>query len=182
MHPTVAPTPDAVRRLAREADVPVWLPWPLPEGWLISGLRWAGDDRGGPVACVLAVSGPNPLPEAETERVADLLLVAEQPGVGLGASLAGLSDIDAGDRLREAAITEPADFKIDAAGHDTPLWSVPMPDGVGFVGEAAGDWLWLLAWPASAAAVLLARFPLVDLRDPGHTFDLPCGAMTPRLG
>ena len=68
------------------------------------------------------------------------------------------------------------DFKIEGGTTDA------YADGVGFVGEAAGDWLWLLAWPASAAAVLLARFPLIDLRDPGHTFDLPCGALTPRLG
>lgn len=182
VHPTIAPTPDVIRRVAREATVPLWLPWPLPEGWLVSGVKYAGDERTGPVACVLAVSGPNPLPEAETERAADLLLVSEQPGVGLGASLAGLADIDAGNYVREQAAREPAHFKIDAAGHETPMWSVPVQDGVGFAGEAAGDWLWLLAWPASAGAVLLARFPLIDLRDPGHTIDLPCGALTPRLG
>lgn len=182
VHPAVAPSPDAIRRLARETGVPLWLPWPLPEGWLVSGLRWAGDETGAPAAAVLAVSGPNPLPEADEELAADLLLVAEQPGVGLGASLAGLDAYDAGDMLRGAVEQEPAHFKIEADGHDVPMWSVPAAGGVGFVGEAAGVWLWLLAWPGSAAAVLLTRFALVDLRSPGHTFDIPCGALTPRLG
>jgi hypothetical protein len=182
VHPTIAPTPDAIRRLARDSQVPLWLPWPLPEGWLISGLRWAGDDRGGPVATVLAVSGPTPLPEAEEQLAADLLLVAEQPGVGLGPRLAGQDEYDPGDLLNEQVAKEPAHFKIDADGHETPMWSVPEDDGVGFVGEASGVWLWLLAWPSSAAAVLLHRFGLVDLRTSANSFDLPCGAVTPRLG
>ena len=187
MHPASAPTPAAIRRVARESGVPVWLPWPLPEGWLISGIRWAGAERRGPVAVVLAVSGPNPLPESVQDgvgddRVADLLLVAEQPGIGLGAHLAGLSELDPGIALREMAEREPAHMKMVAAGHDVPLWSVPMEGGVGYVGEAAGEWLWVLAWPGTAVAVLLERFALVDLRTPDHEFDLPCGALTPRLG
>lgn len=181
VHPAVPATPEGVARLAAEVTVPLWLPWPLPDGWLVSGLRWAGDDAHGVVASVLAVSGPNPLPEAEDERGADLLLIGEQPGVGLGAHLAGLQDIDAGATLREQAEWEPAHVKITAAGHDTPMWSVPVDGGVGYVGEASGVWLWLLAWPAPAAAVLLERFALVDLRDPGHPLDPPCGALTPRL-
>ena len=37
------------------SQVPVWLPWPLPLGWLVSGLQHAGDEHTGPVATVLAV-------------------------------------------------------------------------------------------------------------------------------
>ena len=49
------------------------------------------------------------------------------------------------------------------------------------VGEAAGVWLWLLAWPATAAVVLLTRFSLIDMRERGEDLDLPYGALTPRL-
>ena len=145
MFPPVAAAPDLIQRVAKSSTVPVWLPWPLPEGWLVSGLRYAGDDRAGLVACVLAASGPNPLPEVEEERAADLLLVAEQPMVGLGARLAGLDEVDAGVHLRDLADREPAHVKVNAGGHEVPLWSVPVEEGLGFAGEALGVWFWILA-------------------------------------
>ncbi len=56
------------------------------------------------------------------------------------------------------------------------------PDaGVAYVGEALGEWLWVLAWPRPASAVLLQQFSLLDLRDPEHAYPLPFGALTPRL-
>lgn len=177
----VAPTPDLLRRLARDSHVPVWLPWPLPDGWVVSGLRWAGDDKNGTVASVVAVSGPHPIPLIDEEPGADLVVIAEQPGVGIGAHLAGLQGVDPGPLLAEKAIHAPAEIKIVADGHDVPLWSVPMDNGLAYVGEASGDWLWMLAWPAPAAAVLLNRFALVDIRDPDHDLDFPCGSLTPRL-
>ena len=67
------------------ARCPVWLPWPLPPGWLVSGFTGAGDERTGARASAVALSGPNPL-----GGPADLLIIAEEPGVGLGAGLAGL--------------------------------------------------------------------------------------------
>lgn len=177
----VAPTPDLLRHLAARSNVPVWLPWPLPDGWVVSGLRWAGDDPSGIVASVLAVSGPHPIPDLDDEPGADLVVVAEQPGVGIGAHLAGLPGVDPGPLLARKAQHDAAEVKITAAGHDIPLWSVPMDDGIAYVGEAAGVWLWLLAWPAPAAVVLLNRFALLDARDPGHDLQFPCGALTPRL-
>jgi hypothetical protein len=130
----------------------------------------------------VAVSGPHPLPEVDDEDLtADLMFVAEQPGVGLGAHLAGLHGIDPGPLLAEKAERDPAEVKIEADGHEVPLWSVPMDEGIAYVGEAVGVWLWLLAWPPPAAAVLLNRFALVDVREPGEDVDLPCGPLTPRL-
>src|SRR6201995_5109541 len=27
--------------------IPLWCPWPLPPGWTVTGVGWAGDDRSG---------------------------------------------------------------------------------------------------------------------------------------
>ncbi len=184
-------------QVARRSQVPLWLPWPLPRGWLVSGLRHAGDDHTGPVATVLAVSGPNPMVLDDADALdADLLIVAEQPGVGLAAHLAGLDGVDPG----EAFATKAPDAHLEVAGHATPMWSFAIGGthadadpgrpaarsdssaGVAYVGEALGEWLWVLAWPRRACAVLLEPLSLVDLRSPAHVFDLPFGALTPRLG
>ncbi len=177
LHAPVVATDDVLRRLGAQTQVPLWMPWPLPAGWLVSGVRTAGDAHSGTVATVLACSGPNPLPSGEVDRQADLLLVAEQPGVGLGAHLAGLPDIDPGHAVGEG----PPHLKLAAAGHPTPLWAVAVDGVTAYVGEAAGVWLWVLVWPENAAAVLLETFDLVDLRDPAHLLDVPYGALSPRL-
>jgi hypothetical protein len=158
----------------------VWLPWPLPAGWLVTGVRAVGDERSGVVATVLACSGPNPTPpdDRPAEHAAELLLVAEQPAVGLGAFLAGLPDIDPGERIAASAPLA----KVFANGHPTPLWHVPVADGRAvYVGEAAGVWLWFLLWPGSAGALLLDDLHLVDAAEPGHVLDPPVGALSPRL-
>lgn len=179
LHPAVVGSDEALRQTGLRSQVPLWLPWPLPAGWLLSGLRVAGDDHTGPVAAVVACSGPNPLTIDPTdERSADLLLVAEQPGVGLAAHLAGLDELDPGF----AAGTGAPNLKLVAAGHDTPLWAVEVEGVAAYVGEAAGVWLWAIAWPQTAAAVLLEQFELRDARDPDNVLDIPYGALSPRLG
>ncbi len=179
VHCPIVASDDAMRQLAARTQVPMWLPWPLPAGWLVTGLRWAGDEHSGPVATVMACSGPNHLPSGyQDEPSADLLLVAEQPGVGLGAHLAGLTDVDPGATVADGA----ADVKLGVAGHDTPLWLVPVDGLAAYVGEAAGVWLWALAWPETASAVLMEPFELADARDPAHRLEVPYGALSPRLG
>lgn len=181
--PLQAPHPPStawLADLAARAAVPVWVPWPLPAGWLLTGEAEVGGPRQRPVATVVACSGPNPAPRPgmPAELAADLLVVAETPGVGLGAHLAGLDDVDPG----EAVARGPAHAKVRARGQHTPLWHV---DGAGdraaFVGESAGVWLWMLLWPASAAVLLLESFELVDVRDGGPALDPPVGAPSPRL-
>ena len=63
--------------------LPLWCPWPLPPGWTLTGVAWAGDDRTGVRATAVACSGPAPLGGGP----ADLVFVAEEPGVGLGTRL-----------------------------------------------------------------------------------------------
>ncbi len=183
LHPAVLGTEEAFRGLGPRSQVPLWLPWPLPTSWLVSGVRTAGDEHTGSVATVVACSGPNPLPAAHVEglddaRSADLLLIAEQPGVGLGAHLAGLRDVDPGTAAGNGA----PHLKLVAAGHETPLWAVEAEGVAAYVGEASGVWLWVVVWPERAAVVLLEQFELRDARDPGYLLDMPHGALSPRIG
>ena len=173
MHPVGQPSVDGLADLVRRTQVPVWLPWPLPRGWVVTGTTWAGDDRSGPRATAVALSGPAPL-----GGMGEMLLVAEEPGTGLGARFAGLAGPDPGPVPDRAP-----DAKVHAAGHPTALWAVGSDPGrVGFVGEALGCWLYVVLWPERAQALLLEDLGLADARDLGHEIDLvPTGALTPRL-
>jgi hypothetical protein len=169
--------PDALRWLGKTAAVPVWLPWPLPPGWLPTGVAHTGDERGGATATVVAVSGPAPF-----SGPGDMLLVAEEPGIGLGARYAGLPGPDAGPDAPYLSDRTAPHARVHAAGHPTALWSVDgAPDRSVYVGEALGHWLWVVMWPETAGLMLLDEFALVDLRDAGHELDLPAGAPSPRL-
>lgn len=90
-----------VERITTTADPPVtplWCPWPLPPGWTLTGVAYAGDDRTGVRATAVACAGPAPLGGGP----ADLVFVAEEPGVGLGTRLAGLTGPDPGPELVDA--------------------------------------------------------------------------------
>lgn len=173
LHIVARPAPEALRKLAGACAVPVWAPLPLLPGWTLTGLATAGDDRGPAKACVVALSGPSPL-----GGPADLLIIAEEPGVGLGARYAGLEEIDPG-----MVAAGPPEAKLDAAGHPTALWRSPSaPDRAAFVGEAMGVWLWAVLWPPAAELILLEHVLLHDLRAAAHeAVELPLGAPSPRL-
>jgi hypothetical protein len=173
LHGAVQPSQAVVRDVVGRAQVPVWLPWPLPSAWLVTGVAHAGDDRTGARAVAVACSGPAPL-----GGVGELVLVAEEPGVGLGAHLAGLDGPDPGADVADRT----PDAKVDASGHPTPLWALPgRGDCAIFVGEARAAWLWALLWPAHAGHLVAEELMLTDLRDPGFDLDLPFGARSPRL-
>jgi hypothetical protein len=152
------------------------MPWPLPAGWLFTGAVSAGDDPGGGRATVLACSGPGPL-----GGPGELLLIAEELGVGLGARYAGIPGPDPGPYL---SVDQSPHAKVHAAGRPTPLWLVPgsPPDRAVFAGEALGLWLWAVVWPEEAGLMLYDELVLADLREAGAELDLvPCGAISPRL-
>ncbi|MER7997582.1 DUF6758 family protein [Streptomyces sp. NPDC095613] len=176
LQPVIPPSVEALSVVVHRARVPVWMPWPLPVGWLFTGVAYAGDDRSGGRATVVACSGPGPL-----GGMGELLLVAEELGVGLGARYAGIEGPDPGARIR---VDEPPQTKLLAAGRPTPLWLVPEApqDRAVFVGEALGLWLWAIVWPERAGMVLYDELVLTDLRDAGAEAELlPCGALSPRL-
>jgi hypothetical protein len=165
---------DAVDHVVGRAAVPLWMPRGLPYGWLCSGIGYAGDERSGARATVTCLSGPSPLGGA-----ADLLFVAEEPGVGLGARHAGLSESDPGDGFDAGA----PHAKVMAAAHPTALWSLPVTgDRAVFVGEAKGQWLWTVLWPASAGVLMYDEISLVDIRDWPADLDVEFGSPSPRLG
>lgn len=180
-HGAVAPvrvcrnvTAGALAAAGAASGVPVWTPLPLLPGWTVTGLATAGDDRTPHTAAAVCLSGPSPL-----GGPADLVLVAEEPGVGLGARLAGVDGPDPG-----IGSTGLPDAKLVAAGHPTPLWRCPSaPDRAAFLGEARGVWLYAVLWPPAAELVLLEEVELHDLRDAAHSPpELPIGAASTRLG
>jgi hypothetical protein len=173
LHVVPRPTVEGLHKVASTAGVPLWVPLPLLPGWTLTGIATAGDERSAAKATVVALSGPSPL-----GGPADLLVIAEEPGVGVGARFAGLGEIDPGPTV----VGQP-DAKVEAAGHPTALWRSPSADDrAAFVGEAMGVWLWAVLWPPAAELVLLEHVILHDLRAVAHEFvDLPVGAPSPRL-
>jgi hypothetical protein len=172
----IPPSVEALGVVVRRTQVPVWMPWPLPVGWLFTGVCYAGDDRSGGRATAVACSGPGPL-----GGVGELILVAEELGVGLGARYAGIDGPDPGPYMN---VEKPPQTKVLAAGRPAPLWHVyrTPDDRVVFAGEALGLWLWAVVWPEQAGLLMYDELVLTDLRDAGAEVDLvPCGALSPRL-
>jgi hypothetical protein len=172
LSPARQPNREGLASLIKATRVPVWLLWPLPSGWLVTGFAGAGDERTGACATAVALSGPHPL-----GGPADLVIVAEEPGVGLGAGLAGLPGPDAGAGF---AAGQPHGV-AEVAHHEAPLWHVASEDSAAFAGEVAGNWLWVLLWPGTAGVMLVEPLPLRDLRDTGQDVDVPFGALSTRL-
>ncbi|MGA5425097.1 DUF6758 family protein [Streptomyces lavendulocolor] len=176
LQPVLPPSVEALGVVTHRSQVPVWMPWPLPVGWLFTGVAYAGDDRSGGRAAVVACSGPAPL-----GGVGELLLIAEEPGVGLGARYAGIDGVDPGPHMCTG--TRPQS-KVLAAGRPTPLWHVgDVPeDRAVFAGEARGLWLWAVVWPEKSGLLMYDELVLTDLREAGSEVELlPCGALSPRL-
>lgn len=173
MPPVVAPNARQVHHLVSKSAVPWWLPWPLPRGWIVGALVHAGDEVAGICGSAVVVSGPNPL-----GGPGDLALVAEDPGVGLGAGLAGLEHTDPG-----AAVDGEPHARIVTAGRPIPLWWVDAPPGRAvYVGQWRERWLWAILRPETAAALLLEDLEIADMRDLGNEVDLlPFGFPPPWL-
>ena len=165
-------SPEGLAGLVRKAVVPVMAPWPLPDGWLMTGFAAAGDERSGARATVVAASGPNPV-----GGLGEMLLICEELGVGLGARCAGLEGPDPGSGFPSCQ----PQAQVQFGNHEFPLWHVDAPGCAPFAGELMGGWLWIVLWPDTAGTLLVEPMRLLDLRDPGQHLDLPFGARSPRL-
>ena len=156
-----------------ESAVPWWVPHPSLVGWTVSGIGHCADDRGGTRASVMCFAGPNPL-----GGPVDMLIAAEEPGIGIGAHFAGLDAVDPAGLIGGAA-----DLHIEAGGHACPLWCVPTADDrATYVGEALGMWLWVVVWPPDAALLLLDDLKLCDVRESAAAREsLVFGAPSPRM-
>jgi hypothetical protein len=168
--PPRRPCREALEVVRSRARVPVWVPWPLPPGWLVTGFAEVGDDRSGSLAVAVALSGPSPL-----GGPADLMVVAEEPGVGLGSSYAGLPGPDPGHGF--GVCVPNAKLVID--GHPVAMWAVGTDTAAAYAGEALANWIWAVLWPESAGVLMLEELTLHDLRE--TALDLPYGALCPRL-
>jgi len=171
--PVEQPSAEHLHRVAGSSQVPVWLPWPLPSAWLVTGVAAVGDDpmaaRGVAVAC----TGPAPL-----GGLGELVVVAEEPGVGFGSRFAGLPYADPGPGLA----SRPADARVLGGHHTAAMWSLDTSDDrAAYVGEAEGLWLWAVLWPADTGYLVAEELGLLDLREAPELLDIPCGALTPRL-
>ncbi len=159
VHPAPDPTADWLRHVAATSRVPVWLPWPLPSGWVISGVGPVGDDVRGICAVATVLTGPSPF-----GGPAEMLLVAEEPGIGRGAHLAGLAGPDPGDVIAGEPYT-----RVGVDGHSVPMWLVPADaDRAVAVGERDLTWMWLAVQPASAGALLVDGLTFTDAREIGE--------------
>jgi hypothetical protein len=172
LRPAFSPSREGLDGVLRSATVPVWLPWPLPPGWLVTGFAAAGDERSGSCGCAVALTGPNPV-----GGPGEMLIISEQLGVGLGARFAGLNGLDPGRDFTAG----PPDASVQFGKHEFPLWHVEAPERAAFAGEIMASWLWLVLWPDTAGTLLMESLTLRDLRDPGQDLDLPYGAMSPHL-
>ncbi|HEX6754990.1 MAG TPA: DUF6758 family protein [Mycobacteriales bacterium] len=172
LHVLPKASPEAVGHVRAAAAVPFWAPSPLLPGWTVTGVGYAGDERTRARATLLACAGPAPL-----GGVADMVLIAEEPGCGVGAGYAGLPEANVSPDLAGPAVA-----KVIAAGHPTALWTVSEapPDRAVLAGEALGVWLWAVLWPAEAGYVLLEHVVLADLRE-RMPADLVVGAPSPYL-
>jgi hypothetical protein len=145
-----------IDHIRTHSEVPLWLPDPVPPGWLLAGLAAVGDSRSRFRATVAAFEGPAPLGGR-----GEWLLVAEEPGIGLGAGYA-----------RSSASTPaeppsgPPTARMAVGGHPMPVWPVRdiTPDRSAYLGEAAGVWMWFIGLPADAGYAVLEDLAISDSR------------------
>ena len=174
LHPFQSPTKALTEYVAEHARVPVWLPWPLPIGWLVTGIGHAGEEARGTTATVVACSGPNPVGGG-----ADLLLVAEEPTVGLGASYASLErdrpwrDVRWHATARQGLRRWSPVAALEPAGSDRPCRLRRRGGG-------------LLALDGHVSRErrrpVAERLRLADIRELGAEVDMiPFGALSPRV-
>jgi len=155
-----------VEHLAAARDFPTYLPWPMAPGWAVSDFGVVTQPSGVPVASLTSVSGTS-----ELDGPVDVLLVAEEPGVGLGARCAGLPGRDPG---HEVGDQQPV-VRVRIGSLTSSLWTVstsgvPGPaelDRSVLAGEAAGRWLWVVLRPASAVLLMRDDWILRDVSGGG---------------
>lgn len=167
-----APEYDAfLEHLTVAGGFPTYLPWPLVPGWRVSDFGVVTDRAGRAVATVGCASG-----RTEWDGLVDVLVVAEEPHVGLGGRCAGLAVTDPGPEVG----AEPPTLRVRADQRTVPVWPVSTSVADGeldrsvLVGEASGRWLWLVLMPASAMLLVREEWPVRDVSAAGPTLvELP---------
>ena len=157
--------------LRHAAGFPTFLPWPMGSGWRVSDFGVVAGTPGRAVAtvtCCTGTTGPD-------GRV-DVLVVAEEVGVGLGGRCAGIDRSDPGDDFGQG---QPF-VRIKIGSQGVPLWPVSTSTAAGdldrsvLAGEAQGRWLWIVLMPASAMLLMKDEWILRDVSSDGpHLVAMP---------
>jgi hypothetical protein len=163
--------------LTRSSQMPMYLPWPMSPGWTVSDFGCVAGADGPALATVTTTVGASAL-----DGDVEVTVVAEEPGVGLGARCAGTPSADPGGSVGVG----PASVRIRVDSHPVPMWSVSSGDDDDllarsvFAGEAGGRWLWLVMRPASAALLLGDEWLLADATGFGpEAIEMPFGGARP---
>lgn len=170
--PAVADYDTFAEHLLRSAGFPTILPWPLSPGWSLTDFGCVALPGHEARATFAACTGASDL-----DGVVELMVVSEEPGVGLGARCAGVTHTDPGGDIEGPSLA-----KVRLDGHPVALWPVPVSaadltsDRSVLVGEALGRWLWMVFRPASAALLLEDGWIMLNIADLGpELVDLPFG-------
>lgn len=139
--------------------MPTYVPWPQSPGWSVVDAACVADGAGTTLATMTATVGSSSL-----DGEMSVSVVSEEPGVGLGARVAGLEALDPGS----VVAVGPPTVHVRVAGRPVALWQLPSGDADDllarsvFAGEADGRWMWLVLRPASAALLLRDEWLLAD--------------------
>jgi hypothetical protein len=175
--PAVADYGSFAEHVSLTGALPTFVPWPVPPGWTVDDFGCVAAGEGQGRASFVTCSGPS-----DPDGVVEVSLVSEEPGVGLGARVAGLVRTDPGAEIGEV----PPQARVRIGGHPVPLWYLLTSDADAdldrsvFAGEAEGRWLWVVLRPAPAALLLQDEWVLQNLSDLGPALvDLPFGGGPP---
>lgn len=175
--PQEASYDEFTRHLGRTPSFPTYLPWPLGPGWRVADFALVGAAPDEATATLTCASGMSAL-DGEVEVV----VVAEEPGVGLGSRVAGTTASDPGGEIGQG----PPVVRVRIGHQSVPLWTVSTSadddrfDRSVVAGEAYGRWLWIVLRPASAILLLRDDWILKDVSGLGPPLvELPFGGDRP---
>lgn len=175
--PDVASYESFAAHLLRADGFPTYLPWPVAAGWRVSDFGVVVEASGRTVATVTCCTGTTDL-----DGRVDLLVVAEEPGVGLGGRCAGLDRTDPGPDIDQG----PPSTRVRVGSQQVKLWPVSTVGADGeldrsvVAGEHRGRWLWLVMLPASAILLLTDDLILRDVSGDGpHLVETPIEGPAP---
>lgn len=163
--------------LRRTPGFPTYLPWPLGPGWRVSDFAMVGQDGEGAIATLTCSNGVSTL-----DGPVEVIVVVEEPGVGLGARCAGTASADPGDEIVRGS----RDVRVRIGYQSVPVWTVSTSasddrfDRSVVAGEVNGRWLWIILRPASAILLLRDDWILQDVSGLGLPLvELPFGGDRP---
>lgn len=172
------PTYDAfVEHLAAAGSFPTYLPWPMGPGWAVTDFAAVTPAVGRASAVLTCTSGTSQL-----DGPVDVLVVAEEPGTGLGARCAGTRHADPGAEI----VDRPPSARVRIGSQTVSLWDISTSSADGefdrsvLAGEAGGRWLWIVLRPASALLLFRDDWILRDVSGAGpQLVELPFGVHRP---